>query len=52
MSLDDESITKKINYKVIDATGEGEATEPITWTVDNPTVASVDSDGVVKAKAA
>lgn len=38
MSLDDESITKKINYKVIDATGEGEATEPITWTVDNPTV--------------
>ena len=52
MSLDDESITKKINYKVIDATGEGEATEPITWAVDNPTVASVDSDGVVKAKAA
>ena len=52
MSLDDESITKKINYKVIDATGEGEATEPITWTVDNPAVASVDSDGVVKAKAA
>lgn len=52
MSLDDESITKKINYKVIDATGEGEATEPITWTVDNPTVASVDSDGVVKAKVA
>lgn len=52
MSLDDESVTKKINYKVIDATGEGEAAEPITWTVDNPAVASVDSDGVVKAKAA
>ena len=52
MSLDDESVTKKINYKVIDVTGEGEAAEPITWTVDNPAVASVDSDGVVKAKAA
>ena len=52
MSLDDESITKKIQYKVIDSTGEAEPTNTITWSVDKPAIASVDSDGVVKAKAA
>ena len=52
MSLDDESITRKIQYKVIDSTGEAEPTDIISWSCDKPAIASVDSDGVVKAKAA
>ena len=52
MSLDDETTTRKIQYKVIDKTGEAEPTDTITWTVDKLAIASVDSDGVVKAKAA
>ena len=52
MSLDDESITRKIQYKVIDSTGEAEPTDIISWSCDKQAIASVDSDGVVKAKAA
>ena len=52
MSLDDESITRKIQYKVIDSTGKAEPTDIISWSCDKPAIASVDSDGVVKAKAA
>ena len=52
MSLDDESITRKIQYKVIDSTGEAEPTDIISWSCDKPAIASVDFDGVVKAKAA
>ena len=52
MSLDDESTTKKIQYKVIDSTGEAEPTDIISWSCDKQAIASVDSDGVVKAKAA
>lgn len=47
MSLDDESITRKIQYKVIDSTGEAEPTDIISWSCDKPAIASVDSDGVV-----
>ena len=51
LSLDDDSLTRKIKCKVIDKTGEAEPTDKIIWSVDDPSIASVDSDGVVKAKA-
>lgn len=57
LSLDDEdkNKTKAIAYKMIDGSGEtGEAAtaEGITWSIDKPTVATVDSDGNVTAKSA
>ena len=57
LSLDeeDDAKTKAIKYKLIDGHGEnGEAAtaEGISWSIDKPTVATVDSDGNVTAKSA
>ena len=57
LSLDeeDDAKTKAIKYKLIDGSGEtGEAAtaEGIAWRIDKPTVATVDSDGIVIAKSA
>lgn len=57
LSLDeeDDAKTKAIKYKLIDGSGEnGEAAtaEGISWSIDKPTVATVDSDGNVTAKSA
>lgn len=57
LSLDeeDDAKTKAIKYKLIDGSGEtGEAatTGLIFWRIDKPTVATVDSDGIVTAKSA
>lgn len=57
LSLDeeDDAKTKAIKYKLIDGSGEtGEAatTGLIFWRIDKPTVATVDSDGIVIAKSA
>lgn len=57
LSLDeeDDAKTKAIKYKLIDGSGEtGEAATAglIFWRIDKPTVATVDSDGIVTAKSA
>lgn len=57
LSLDeeDDAKTKAIKYKLIDGSGEtGEAATAglIFWRIDKPTVATVDSDGIVIAKSA
>lgn len=57
LSLDEEDKkqSKAIDFKVIDGHGEtGEAvdTAGVSWSTDKPTVAVVDSDGKVTAKAA
>ena len=57
LSLDeeDDANTKAIKYKLIDGSGEtGEAATAglIFWRIDKPTVATVDSDGIVIAKSA
>ena len=57
LSLDDEdnAKTKQIDYTMIDGSGEdgiASSAEGITWTIDKPTVASVNSDGTVTAKSA
>ena len=57
LSLDeeDDAKTKAIKYKLIDGSGEtGEAATAglIFWRIDKPTIATVDSDGIVIAKSA
>ena len=57
LSLDeeDDAKTKAIKYKLIDGhgeTGEAATAEGISWSIDKPTVATVDSDGNVTAKSA
>ena len=57
LSLDeeDDAKTKAIKNKLIDGSGEtGEAATAglIFWRIDKPTVATVDSDGIVTAKSA
>lgn len=57
LSLDEEDNNKNkaIGFKMIDGhgeTGEAATAEGITWSIDKPTVASVDSDGNVTAKSA
>ena len=57
LSLDeeDDAKTKAIKYKLIDGSGEtGEAATAglFFWRIDKPTVATVDSDGIVTAKSA
>lgn len=57
LSLDeeDDAKTKAIKYKLIDGSGEtGEVATAglIFWRIDKPTVATVDSDGIVIAKSA
>ncbi|MDE8682537.1 hypothetical protein PZH33_21475, partial [Blautia schinkii] len=57
LSLDeeDDAKTKAIKYKLIDGSGEtGEAATAglFFWRIDKPTVATVDSDGIVIAKSA
>ena len=57
LSLDDEdnAKSKQINYTMIDGSGEdgiAASSDGISWTIDKPTVASVDSDGNVTAKSA
>ncbi len=57
LSLDEEdnNKTKAIAFKMIDGhgeTGEAATAEGISWSIDKPTVATVDSDGNVTAKSA
>lgn len=57
LSLDEEdhAKSKQISYTMIDGSGDegiASSAEGITWTIDKPTVASVDSDGNVTAKSA
>ena len=57
LSLDkeDNNKTKAIAFKMIDGhgeTGEAATAEGISWSIDKPTVATVDSDGNVTAKSA